>query len=211
MIVAAVPADYPAFMRAGRAAEPAIESDDRIVARCLRGDEAAWRDLVERYSAYIYAIAVRAYRLDPAAADEVFQDVWVRLYDGLPGYSGRGDFRSWLRAVVLSACREFLRQASRPRAGEDPGGDGADLDRIEAALDVRSAVWALGEPCRTTIGMYFYRDLTQAEVARSLGVPAGTVAARLSRCLRRLREALQEEPGVPPSSERHGFRPSPTQ
>jgi RNA polymerase sigma-70 factor, ECF subfamily len=176
-------------------------TDDELVERCLKGDEAAWTGLVERYGVYVYAIAARAYRLDGAAADDVFQDVWVRLYDGLSGYSGSGSFRPWLRAVVISACREHLRRAARGGPVQTLEPEAAPLEDLDGALDVRHAVSALGEPCRGTIGLYFYAGLTQAEVAGRLGVPAGTVAARLSRCLKRLRDALQEPSAPSPSSE----------
>jgi RNA polymerase sigma-70 factor (ECF subfamily) len=177
-----------------------VPSDDALVAACLVGDEAAWSELIGRYGGYIHAVAIRAFGFDPAAADEVFQDVCIRLYDGLAGYAGRGEFRSWIRAVTISACREHLRREARlaERSIEAPGPAPA-LEEIETALDVRAAVAALGEPCRGTIGLYFYRGLTQAQVAKRLRVPAGTVAARLSRCLRRLRDALQES-GLGPAS-----------
>jgi RNA polymerase sigma factor (sigma-70 family) len=179
--------------------EIASESDAEIVAACLRGEERAWDALIDRYAAYIYAIALRAFALPAQAAEEVFQDVCVRVYDGLAGFSGRGEFRSWLRAVVVSACREHLRREGRrrPDAVEPQEDDG--IDALETALVVRTAVSALGEPCATTVSLHFFGGMTQAEVALRLGVPSGTVAARLSRCLRRLRDTLQEPAGRPAS------------
>lgn len=195
---------YPTRMPSRRTAthpERITASDEQLVAACLAGDEHSWAELISRYAAYIYAIATRAFGLGPAAAEEVFQDVCIRVYEGLAGFSGRGEFRSWLRAVVLSAAREHLRkEARRIEVGSeaDPGTE-AELETLETALDVRAAVSALGEPCNGTIGLYFFRNLTQAEVAERLGVPPGTVAARLSRCLKRLRDALQES-GPPKAS-----------
>lgn len=176
-------------------------SDEDLVARCLAGDEGAWRELIERYAAYIYAIATRAFSLGPAAADEVFQDVCIRVYEGLQRFAGRGEFRSWLRAVVLSAAREHLRREARRADAEltEDQATEAAIAELEQALDVRSAVAALGEPCSGTIRLYFFRSLTQAEVASALGVPSGTVAARLSRCLKRLRDSLQEPDPPAPS------------
>ncbi len=188
---------YPSHMakrRAGVLAAEGTATDEQLVAACLEGDDRAWTELLGRYAAYIYAIATRAFGLQAAAADEVFQDVCVRVYEGLPGFTGRGEFRSWLRAVVLSAAREHLRREARRPDGApaDDQATEAAIVELEQALDVRSAVTALGEPCNGTIRLYFFRNLTQAEVASALGVPPGTVAARLSRCLKRLREALQE-------------------
>ena len=195
---------YPTSMPSRRTAtRPGriTASDEELVAGCLAGDDNSWAELISRYAAYIYAIATRAYGLGPVAAEEVFQDACIRVYEGLAGFSGRGEFRSWLRAVVLSAAREHLRTEGRRSevAQEEDPGTAAELEELETALDVRAAVLALGEPCSGTIGLYFFRNLTQAEVAESLGVPSGTVAARLSRCLKRLRDALQES-GPPGAS-----------
>jgi RNA polymerase sigma-70 factor (ECF subfamily) len=177
--------------RSGRG-ETASPSDADIVAACLAGDERAWDALIDRYAAYIYAVALRAFGLSADAAEEVFQDVCVRIYDGLRGYSGRGEFRSWLRAVVLSSCREHLRREKRRQPETVEPNEPDRIEALETALSVRSAVSSLGEPCSTTISLHFFADLTQAEVALRLGVPPGTVAARVSRCLRRLRDSLQE-------------------
>jgi len=167
-------------------------TDAELVAACLTGDERAWDTLIDRYAAYIYAVALRAFGLSADAAEEIFQDVCVRLYDGLRGYSGRGEFRAWLRAVVLSACREHMRRENRRPPAEIEASEPDRIEALETALAVRSAVSALGDPCSTTISLHFFADLTQAEVATRLGVPPGTVAARVSRCLRRLRDSLQE-------------------
>lgn len=169
-------------------------TDEDLVAGALAGDERAWDGMIDRYTPYILAIISRAFGIGGAAAEEVFQDVCVRVFDGLGGFAGRAPFRSWLRAVTLSACREHLRKAARhgdqlvEPAVEDT------LSDLEAALDVRAAVTGLGDPCKTTLELHFFADLTQAEVAKRLGAPPGTIAARVSRCLARLREVLQERP-----------------
>jgi RNA polymerase sigma-70 factor, ECF subfamily len=177
-------------------------SDDEVVLACRDGDERAWDELIDRYAAYIYAVAGRAFGLAGVAAAEVFQDSCIRIYLGLAGYTGRGDFRAWLRAVIRSACLEHVRQTARhPVLEAEPPDEAAlenHLDDVEAALDLRAAVQGLGEPCRTTIKLHFFADLTQAEVARRLGSPEGTIAARISRCLRRLRDGMQgDEPEGP--------------
>ncbi len=193
---------------APRAVVDGSESDDVLVRACLGGDAQAWRELIGRYGAYIYAVAVRAYRLDPQVADEVFQDVCVRIYDGLAGYRGGGELRSWIRQVTISACREHFRQIGRKQRDTQFGESDSipvEVGDLDAALDVRSAVVRLGDPCRATIELAFFQDLTQAETARRLNVPEGTVAARISRCLHRLRDLLrpagQENLGSMPSGE----------
>ena len=55
-----------------------VETDAQLVARCRDGDDDAWRELVERFSRYVYAIAVQAFRLPEADAEDVFQEVFAR-------------------------------------------------------------------------------------------------------------------------------------
>ena len=179
------------------------DADDALVRACLAGNAQAWRELIHRYGPYVYAVSVRAYRLDPNAADEVFQDVCVRIYDGLGGYRGSNQLRGWIRQVTISACREHFRRlgrAQRNSALTDDEPAAEIMSDLETALDVRSTVVRLGEPCRTTLELAFFDDLTQAETARRLSVPEGTVAARISRCLQRLRGLLiAAEQGNDPS------------
>src|ERR671923_247025 len=81
----------------------APDSDARLVARCRSGDEQAWAELVERFSRYVYAIAVQAFRLSEPDAEDVFQDVFARIYERL--YSLRDDeaVRPWIAQLTRRA------------------------------------------------------------------------------------------------------------
>src|SRR5919199_1035542 len=82
---------------------PTEQGDAELVARCRAGDEAAWRDLVERFSRYVYAICVQAFRLSEHDAEDVFQDVFARVYERLD--SLRED-----SAIRTSRCLAKLRE-----------------------------------------------------------------------------------------------------
>jgi len=176
-------------------------SDEDLAKRCRDGDEVAWDELLRRYGAYLHAVPRRAFGYSGEVLDEVFQDTCIRIYRGLHNFDGSGSLRSWLRAVVLSACREQARGTAVPPSPiEDLDSAVAPLvDEVELALDLRRAVDGLGSACRDTVRLYFFAQLTQQEVAARLGVPPGTIAARLSRCLRRLRSQMQEDPDPIPS------------
>ena len=58
-------------------------TDAELVARCLANEQGAWEELVDRYARYVYAIAARVYRLDPTDADDVFQEVFARVFERL--------------------------------------------------------------------------------------------------------------------------------
>ena len=83
-------------------------SDAQLVGRCRAGEAAAWNELVERFSRYVYAIAVRAYRLAEHDAEDVFQDVFARAYERLGSLRDDAAIRPWLAQLTRNACVDRL-------------------------------------------------------------------------------------------------------
>ncbi len=174
-------------------------SDAAVLARCRAGDEAAWSELVERYSRYVYAIAVQAFRLSPADADDVFQECFVRVYERLGTLRDDDAFRPWLAQLTRRLCIDRLRSGARNGeldeetvavAAED------ELDRLEEALEVREALETLSEDCRQILDRFFTRDQSYRAIGEALDLPPGTIASRISRCLGRLRTRLEGRKAV---------------
>src|SRR3954465_827562 len=94
--------------------------DRELVARCRAGDQQAWSELVERFSRYVYAIAVQAFRLPEADAEDVFQEVFARAYQHLDKLRDDAAVRPWLAQLTRRLCIDRLR-AARP-ATPPPGG-----------------------------------------------------------------------------------------
>src|SRR5512142_3182261 len=90
-------------------------SDTELVARCRSGDQQAWAELVERFSRYVYAISVQAYRLSEADAEDVFQEVFTRAYQHLDGLRDDSAVRPWLAQLTRRLCIDRLRSSSRER------------------------------------------------------------------------------------------------
>src|ERR1044072_8312264 len=88
-------------------------TDAQLVERCRAGDEAAWAALVECFSRYVHAIAIGAYRLSEADAEDVFQDVFARTYEHLDGLRDDDAIRPWLGQLTRRLCIDRLR-AVRP-------------------------------------------------------------------------------------------------
>ena len=86
-------------------------TDGELVARCRSGDEAAWAALVERFSRYIYAIAVQGFRLAPQDAEDVFQDVFAKVYANLGRLRDDAAVRPWLAQMTRRTCVDRLRSA----------------------------------------------------------------------------------------------------
>jgi RNA polymerase sigma factor (sigma-70 family) len=173
---------------------PAL-TDAQLVERCRAGDDAAWRELVERFSRYVYAIAAGAYRLRAADAEEVFQEVFARTYEQLDRLRDDAAIRPWIAQLTRRLAIDRLRAAAREQVAEDEWGERAEpdatIERLGDALDVREALAAVGEPCAELLDRFFARDESYAAIADALALPAGTVASRMSRCLAKLRERLE--------------------
>src|SRR5881409_4085407 len=94
-------------------------SDSELVSRCRAGDQAAWNELVERFSRYVYAISVQAFRLSDADAEDVFQEVFARAYQHLDKLRDDAAVRPWLAQLTRRLCIDRLRAAARERPAPD--------------------------------------------------------------------------------------------
>ena len=174
-------------------ASPTI-SDAELVTRCRSGDADAWRELVERFSRYVYAITMRAYRLPEHDAEDVFQEVFARTYEHLGRLRDDQALRPWIGQLCRRLCVDRLRAASRVELGGgdwEPTGGGATLDELDEALSVHEGLRSLPTYCREILDRFFARDESYRTIADALALPAGTIASRISRCLAKLREVLE--------------------
>jgi RNA polymerase sigma factor (sigma-70 family) len=169
-------------------------SDRELVARCRAGDQQAWNELVERFSRYVYAIAVQAFRLSETDAEDVFQEVFARAYQHLDKLRDDSAVRPWLAQLTRRLCIDRLRASSRERPVADDelfSGTEETLALLDEALMVHEALAASPEHCREILDRFFARDESYKTIGQALDLPAGTIASRISRCLRRLRELLE--------------------
>jgi RNA polymerase sigma factor (sigma-70 family) len=170
-----------------------VESDAQLVARCRGGDDDAWRELVERFSRYVYAIAVQAYRLPSSDAEDVFQEVFARAYENLSKLRDDSAIRPWLAQLTRRLCLDTIRASARtqPEESVDPHGVDDTIARLDEALVVHEALATLPENCREILDRFFARDESYRHIGEALGLPAGTIASRISRCLLKLRGELE--------------------
>jgi RNA polymerase sigma factor (sigma-70 family) len=179
-------------------------TDAQLVGRCRTGDPAAWNELVERFSRYVYAIAVRAFRLSDHDAEDVFQDVFARTYERLDSLRDDTAIRPWLAQLTRNACVDKLRSGAREQPSEEPAADEIDatLERLDEALDVQDGLRGLSGDCREILDRFFARDESYRTIGYALDLPPGTIASRISRCLGKLRSQLEGRKSVPdPSGE----------
>jgi RNA polymerase sigma factor (sigma-70 family) len=193
---------------------PASPPDDdaTLVARCRRGDAAAWALLVKRYQRLVYAVAMRT-GMDEHAAADVFQTVFSRLVQHLPKLAQPDRLQAW---IVTTAKREALRvrqvgqrTVSLTRTDDDmnnsPGLEETLADDAllaeEALSDLqqlnllRNGLDLLDERCRDLLLMLFRDEddhLAYDEVARRLGMPVGSIGPTRNRCLGKLRKLVDK-------------------
>ena len=182
-------------------------TDAELVARCRAGDEAAWAELVDRFSRYVYAISVQAFRLSDADAEDVFQEVFARAYQHLDSLRDDAAVRPWLAQLTRRLCIDRLRASARERPTADEelelAGSEETLTVLEEALTVHEALAEVPEHCREILDRFFARDESYKTIGEALDLPSGTIASRISRCLARLREILEgRNDAAPPSGSR---------
>jgi RNA polymerase sigma factor (sigma-70 family) len=170
-------------------------SDRELVARCRAGDQQAWAELVERFSRYVYAISVQAFRLPETDAEDVFQEVFARAYQHLESLRDDDAVRPWLAQLTRRLCIDRLRATARERPASEeeltPVGTDETLALLDEALTVHEALAETPEHCREILDRFFARDESYKTIADALDLPSGTIASRISRCLARLREILE--------------------
>ena len=175
-------------------------SDAELVVLCRGGDEAAWRELVDRFSRYVYAIAVQVYRLVDHEAEEVFQETFVRVHENLERLRDESSLRPWIAQLTRRLCVDQLRARGRERPEEEVVPETTEEDtltRLDEALTVRMALAGLPEHCREILDRFFARDQSYQTIGAELDLPPGTIASRIARCLARLRAVLAEDVALP--------------
>jgi RNA polymerase sigma factor (sigma-70 family) len=169
-------------------------SDAQLVARCRGGDAAAWNELVERFSRYVFAIGTQGFRFSEHDAEDVFQEVFTRVYTHLDRLRDDEAFRPWLAQLTRRACIDKLRASSRdvPVAELEPPGVDETIATLDEALTIHQAMVELPDNCREILDRFFARDESYRTIGEALGLPSGTIASRISRCLDRLKKLLEE-------------------
>jgi RNA polymerase sigma factor (sigma-70 family) len=169
-------------------------TDAALVARCRAGDDSAWAQLVERFSRYVYAICSQGFRLSSHDAEDVFQEVFTKAYEKLPRLRNDDAIRPWLAQLTRRLCIDRLREATREAPVEElePDGMDATIDNLDEAMSVREALARIGELCGDMLDRFFARDQSYRTIGDELGLPAGTIASRISRCLEKLKGAMED-------------------
>ena len=177
-------------------------TNSRLVEECLRGNEQAWRVLIDRYKNLIYSIPLH-YGAPHQDAADIFQRVCLDLFNELPRLRDAEALQGWLIRVTNHKCYHWKRQPGSRESGLDENDravQSADLvvppdlvAEMEQEQLVQNAIAQLPARCREMIELLFFENppLPYAEVAKRLHLATGSVGFIRGRCLERLRKILE--------------------
>jgi RNA polymerase sigma-70 factor, ECF subfamily len=192
-----------------------MTNDDALIAECLRGDEDAFRLLVERHRPRLHAVAAGILQDGDQASDAV-QEAFLKAYSALGEYRGRGIFGAWMRRILVNQCLSLLRQRHSYLSLEDLDNDLVSQERgpedqavAESEMDgIRRAMSRLPAHYRTALVLRVVEGLSYRDIAHLLAVPESTVETWIHRGRMRMRAQLIPGPaGRVPDQERQAARP----
>jgi RNA polymerase sigma-70 factor, ECF subfamily len=181
--------------------------DDETLLRLIaRAQENALSELYDRYNRLVYSVALSALA-DPARAEDITQDVFVRVWEKAETYRPeQGRVASWLASITRNrAIDVFRRSRSRlenlqiswedigivePSAPQDIE---TEIDLAHRQQQVRWAVAQLPDEQKLALGLAFFQGLSHPEIAQALDEPLGTIKTRIRLGMQKLRQLLQGE------------------
>ena len=190
-------------------------NDERLLAKSMAGDRAAFRLLVERYSGEVFQFVLRFTR-SAAVAEDVVQETFLQVYQSAGSFDPKRSFRPWLFAIAANKARDQLRSSSRRREVALSAGGGSRDEQEVSLLDflsaetaspgeamevneqrevVRGIVSRMPDNLREVLVMGYYHHFPYKDIAEMLGIPLGTVKSRLHAAVSYFAEAYKAASG----------------
>ena len=168
--------------------------DAYLVASARLGDREALGSLVQRWNGKLIAHAWRLLR-DQEGAKDAVQESWAEILRGLSRLRDDGAFAAWAYRILSRRCARHIGRVQRERLAAEFAAAPAEQGVAEPpSLNVdavRRAIRTLPPEQQAAIALFYLEDMSVAEVAVALDVPAGTVKTRLMHARRKLRGALE--------------------
>jgi RNA polymerase sigma-70 factor (ECF subfamily) len=183
------------------------EFDDQSLIRLIaRSQESALSELYDRYSRLIYSLALNAVG-DPATAEEITQDVFIRIWDHAGTYQAeKSKVVTWIASITRYRSIDVIRRRKiRPESQSvsweiEPSANEMNPINVEQTVEisqerrrVRQAISVLPEEQRQALAYAYFQGYTHREIAEVLGEPLGTVKTRIRLAMQKLRQLLEQE------------------
>ena len=171
-----------------------MDEDVQLLLRKRRYSE-AFEQLLNRYEAKVFRMALTFWN-DRARAEDVTQEIFLKLWQALPDYDARASPGSWLYAIARNTCLSASRADSYRKslsldAISEPA---APTQAVFADMELEQCLALLSEIQRTVITLFYLQEKRVDEVARMLGIPEGTVKSHLRRARLALGDIMKETP-----------------
>ena len=182
-----------------------LSSDERLVERCLRGDDSAWESIVNAYGRRLYNLGYR-YTSRTDEAEDLTQEIFIRVYQNLKSFrTDAGSFQNWVLKVGRNLIIDRYRQARRfqPSAGTEemetmnlrddklPNPQRA-AEQAEATRFLNEGLQRLSPELKEAIILRDLEGLAYQEIASLLSIPEGTVKSRINRARLELAKLLSK-------------------
>ena len=167
-----------------------MEDDVQPLLRARRYREALER-LLDLYENKVFRMAVMMLK-DAGRAEEVTQDIFLKLWQALPGYDGRASPSTWLYTIARNTCLSAVRAESYRRTTTlDDSPEPAASPPSSSDMSLARCVSRLPQAQREVITLFYLEEKNVKEVARLLDLPEGTVKSHLHRARRALSEMME--------------------
>lgn len=171
-------------------------AEANLIRQARQGEAAAWETLVRQHQAAAFRLGYLLLR-SPAEAEDVAQEAFVRAFLALDKFDETRPFRPWLLQITRNVAKNRLRSLSRYWAmvkrwwGEEATAVTATSVSQDESARLWQAVQQLRPKAQEVIYLRYFLELSEAETAEALDIPAGTVKSRLHRALQQLRRVIE--------------------
>lgn len=180
-----------------------LRDEATLVERHRHGDEEAFTEIYRQFETMVYNLALRMSG-NPADAEDITQETFVRAYRHLTKFKGKSSLKTWIFRIALNCSKTRLRRRGRREARQIDDGE-VELERAQdgrrtpedrtvatdLSLTVREGLERLPAHYREAVLLRDFEDMNYSEIAAVLGVRIGTVRSRIARGRERLRRLLE--------------------
>ncbi|HDJ22759.1 MAG TPA: sigma-70 family RNA polymerase sigma factor [Candidatus Aminicenantes bacterium] len=172
-------------------------NEEKLIQACLDGNNEAFEVLVKKYYRKVFQLALSLTR-NPAEADDLAQEVFIKAYTALPSFRGKSSFSTWLYQITLNHIRDHHRKQARTRTESWPIRNhhlpvetSQPTEKPQEVQQlIQRALQKLPDKFRLIITLRDVHGFSYEEISNILNISPGTVDSRLHRARKKLRQEL---------------------
>lgn len=179
------------------------QPDEEIINRVLKGDQAAYALILERYQNYVFTLVLR-FTENREDAEEIAQDVFVKAYRSLADFRGDSKFSTWLFTITRTTCLSFLRKKKLDTLSLDNDRTGIQIENRESGFNanlveqkskhamLNQAIAMLSPDDAQVLNLFYKGDQTLEEIGKIMRLDPNTVKVKLHRARQRLKDKMEK-------------------